>query len=81
MKAGTPQRGSDGYAFTLSFKSVLLEGLEIVFIVLTLGASNGSTLLAAAGPPPPSSESWRLRWRVGGRSPVCRRISWRSRSE
>ncbi len=48
-EAGTPQRGLDGYAFTLSFKSVLLEGLEIVFIVLTLGASHGSTLLAAAG--------------------------------
>jgi uncharacterized membrane protein len=47
--AGSPQRGLDGYAFTLSFKSVLLEGLEIVFIVLTLGASQGSTLLAAAG--------------------------------
>lgn len=48
-EAGTPQRGLDGYSFTLSFKSVLLEGLEIVFIVLTLGASHGSTLLAAAG--------------------------------
>ena len=48
-EAGSPRRGLDGYAFTLSFKSVLLEGLEIVFIVLTLGASQGSTLLAAAG--------------------------------
>ena len=28
---------------------VMLEGLEIVFIVLTLGASHGSTRLAAAG--------------------------------
>jgi uncharacterized membrane protein len=49
LEAGAPERGLDGYAFTVSFKSVLLEGLEIAFIVLTLGASHGSTLLAAAG--------------------------------
>ena len=30
---------SDWYAFTLSFKGVLLEGLEVVFIVLTFGAN------------------------------------------
>ena len=39
----------DGYSFTLAFKSVLLEGLEVVFIVLTLGANQGSIPLAAAG--------------------------------
>lgn len=49
LEAGAPERGLDGYAFTFSFKSVLLEGLEVAFIVLTLGASHGSTLLAAAG--------------------------------
>jgi uncharacterized membrane protein len=39
----------DGYSFVLAFKSVLLEGLEVVFIVLTLGANGGSIPLAAAG--------------------------------
>jgi uncharacterized membrane protein len=29
----------DWYAFTLSFKGVVLEGLEVVFIVLTFGAN------------------------------------------
>jgi uncharacterized membrane protein len=30
----------DWYAFTLAFKGVLLEGLEVVFIVLTFGAND-----------------------------------------
>ncbi len=38
----------DWYAFTLSFKGVLLEGLEVAFIVLTFGATQGSIPLAAA---------------------------------
>jgi uncharacterized membrane protein len=37
---------SDWAAFTLSFKGVLLEGLEIVVIVLTFGANNHDTTLA-----------------------------------
>jgi uncharacterized membrane protein len=40
--------GIDPYAFTLSFKGVLLEGLEVAFIVLTLGSSEGNIPLAAA---------------------------------
>src|ERR1700760_3728250 len=32
-------RVADWYAFTLAFKGVLLEGLEVVFIVLTFGAN------------------------------------------
>jgi uncharacterized membrane protein len=39
----------DWYAFTLSFKSVLLEGLEVAFIVVTFGANQGSISLAIAG--------------------------------
>jgi uncharacterized membrane protein len=41
--------GLDWYGFTLSFKGVLLEGLEVVFIVLTFGSAQGSIPLAAAG--------------------------------
>jgi uncharacterized membrane protein len=37
----------DWYAFTLSFKGVLLEGLEVAFIVLTFGASQGGIGTAA----------------------------------
>ena len=39
----------DGYAFALCFKAVLLEGLEVAFIVVTFGANQGSIPLAAAG--------------------------------
>ncbi|HEV2252277.1 MAG TPA: hypothetical protein VGS06_03700, partial [Streptosporangiaceae bacterium] len=39
---------SDWYAFTLAFKGVLLEGLEVVFIVITFGASQHDIGLAAA---------------------------------
>jgi uncharacterized membrane protein len=41
--------GMDWYAFTLCFKGVFLEGLEVAFIVLTFGSSQGSIPLAAAG--------------------------------
>jgi uncharacterized membrane protein len=37
----------DTYAFTLSFKAVLLEGIEVAFIVLTLGGNERDIPLAA----------------------------------
>lgn len=37
----------DWYAFTLSFKGVVLEGLEVVFIVLTFGSNQKNIPLAA----------------------------------
>jgi uncharacterized membrane protein len=44
--AGTGE-GFDGYAFTIAFKGVLLEGLEVAFIVLTFGANQHNVGLAA----------------------------------
>jgi uncharacterized membrane protein len=40
--------GFDPYSFTIAFKGVLLEGLEVVFIVLTFGANQHDVGLAAA---------------------------------
>jgi uncharacterized membrane protein len=41
--------GLDWFAFVVSFKGVFLEGLEVVFIVVTFGASAGAIPTAAAG--------------------------------
>ncbi len=41
--------GMDWYAFTVSFKGVFLEGIEVVFIVLTFGSAHGSLPLASLG--------------------------------
>ena len=46
--AGSPHAGFDVYSFTIAFKGVLLEGLEVVFIALTFGANQHNVGLAAA---------------------------------
>jgi uncharacterized membrane protein len=46
--AGSTGAGFDGYSFTIAFKGVLLEGLEVAFIVLTFGANQHNVGLAAA---------------------------------
>jgi uncharacterized membrane protein len=45
--AGREPDGIDGYGFTLSFKGVLLEGLEVAFIAVTFGANQHNVGLAA----------------------------------
>jgi uncharacterized membrane protein len=47
--APSTRAGLDAYGFTLSFKGVLLEGLEVAFIVLTFGSTQGNVGLAAIG--------------------------------
>ena len=49
-RAGSEERlGLDWFAFTVSFKGVFLEGLEVVFIVITFGLNANSIPLASAG--------------------------------
>jgi uncharacterized membrane protein len=49
-EASSPERaGLDWLGFTLAFKGVLLEGLEVAFIVLTFGSTQGNIGLAAVG--------------------------------
>jgi uncharacterized membrane protein len=60
--------GVDWTGFVLSFKGVLLEGLEVAFIVVTFGVTGHHW----AWPPPvawpPWSSSVRLDWRSSRRS-------------
>jgi len=47
--AGHEERaGLDWYSYTVSFKGVFLEGLEVVFIVVTFGASRHNGVVIAA---------------------------------
>ena len=49
-RAGREQRfGLDWFAFVVSFKGVFLEGVEVVFIVITFGLNADNVPLAAAG--------------------------------
>jgi uncharacterized membrane protein len=49
-QSGAERRGMavDWYAFTLTYKGVVLEGLEVAFIALTFGANQHNIPLAAA---------------------------------
>jgi uncharacterized membrane protein len=47
-KAAAQPAGTDWYSFTVAFKGVLLEGLEVAFIVVTFGSTQGRLPLAAA---------------------------------
>jgi uncharacterized membrane protein len=47
-RASGAHPGFDGYSFAIAFKGVLLEGLEVAFIVLTFGANQHDVGLAAA---------------------------------
>jgi len=49
VAAGEHHLGLDWFGFVVSFKAVLLEGLEVVFIVITFGLNADSIPLAAAG--------------------------------
>ena len=67
-------RGLDWYGFTLSFKGVLLEGLEVAFIVLTFGSTQGNIPLAALGAGVGArARRGRRRRSCARRSPACRR--------
>ena len=47
-RAATLEQGAfDGYSFAIAFKGVLLEGLEVAFIVLTFGANQHRVAVAA----------------------------------
>ena len=54
------RHGLDWYAFTVAFKGVFLEGLEVAFIVVTFGGTQHNVPLAAA---------------AAGAAPACSRSS------
>jgi Ca2+/H+ antiporter, TMEM165/GDT1 family len=48
-RSGAAAQAIDGVAFATSFKIVMLEGIEVVFIVIAIGAGGGLLLPAALG--------------------------------
>jgi uncharacterized membrane protein len=49
LRAAGQGPGRDWYAFTVAFKGVFLEGLEVAFIVVTFGGTQHNVGLAALG--------------------------------
>lgn len=47
--AGRPASGLDMFSFMVSFKGVFLEGMEVVFIVITFGLNDHNVPVAAVG--------------------------------
>ena len=64
---------TDWYAYVVSFKGVLLEGLEVAFIVLTFGANQHAIGLATIAAAAAIVLVRRSAWRCGHRWPGCRR--------
>ena len=73
LRANGEQPTHDWYAFTVAFKGVFLEGLEVAFIIVTFGGTQHNVGLAAIG------AGGRVRRRIGRRRDRARATHTRSR--